>query len=86
MNIGSGTCIDIDGRTHSIFLARGTGLVWRRRMSAYAQTGCPSTHRIESITDRDPAGPCVAIDAVLMGQPGADTSQGRIMSIKFESF
>jgi hypothetical protein len=37
INIKAGRCIDIDAATHSIYLARGTGLIWRRQMYAYAQ-------------------------------------------------
>ena len=86
VDIGDGVCIDIDGRTHSIYLARGTGLVWRRQMTAYAATGCAADKRIESITDRDPAGPCVPIDSIMLGVPGSDQNQGRIMSVKFTKF
>ena len=83
MNIAEGSCIDMDGRTMSIYLARGTGLVWRRSMAAYEKTGCPDDARIESVTDRDPAGPCVPINSIMLGVPGSDLSQGRIMSVKF---
>ena len=83
VGIPSKKCIDIDGRTHSIYLARGIGLINRRKMTAYSQTGCPATHRIETITDRTGGAPCVNVDSVLVGKPGAEESQGRIMSVWF---
>ena len=55
-------------------------------MTAYEETGCPDNKRIESITDRDPAGPCVPIDSIMLGVPGSDENQGRIMSVKFTNF
>jgi hypothetical protein len=37
INIKAGRCIDIDATTLSIFVAKGTGLVWRRKMTAYGK-------------------------------------------------
>ncbi|KAA8573426.1 hypothetical protein EYC84_005012 [Monilinia fructicola] len=58
VNIPIDTCISIDGKTHSIYLARGTGLVWRRGMVAYSQTGCPDNVRIESFEEHDSGSAC----------------------------
>ncbi len=80
-----GSCIDIDARTGPIYLARGTGLVWRRKTYAYEATGCPADKKIEWITDRDPAGPCVNVNTALVNAPGNDLNAGRIMSVLFTS-
>jgi hypothetical protein len=37
VDIKAGTCIDINASTNSIWLGRGTGLVWRRKMTAYSE-------------------------------------------------
>lgn len=86
VDIPAGDCIDIDGRTNSIYLARGRGLAYRRKMFAYQATGCPADKKIEHITDRDPAGPCINVNSALLNTPGSDLNAGRIMSVMFVSF
>jgi hypothetical protein len=64
-----GTCIDIDGGTHSIYLAPDAGLVWRRRMTGVRGDQPPfqPSHRINHRSR--PAGLRVAVDSVLMVNP-----------------
>lgn len=59
------------------------GFFWREHIEAYAQTGCPSAaHRTKSITDREPAGPGVAADTVLIRKADGDTSQDKVYDVR----
>ncbi|GFF52066.1 LOW QUALITY PROTEIN: hypothetical protein IFM46972_09446 [Aspergillus udagawae] len=98
VDIKAGTCVDINASTNSIWLGRGTGLVWRRKMTAYSETGCPANKRIDFINEKDgyyknrngkvvPKGNCFPIDFLYVGAQGVDqTYQGRLMSVKFDSY
>ncbi|KAI9933162.1 hypothetical protein MW887_007633 [Aspergillus wentii] len=95
IDIKKGKCISIDARTDSIWLGRGTGLVWRRKMTAYSKPGCDETYRIDRIFEKEglhdkngkpvPKGNCIPVDYKYTGTPGVDQSnQGRLMSVKFD--
>lgn len=121
VNIKSGHCISIDSSANSIWLGRGTGLVWRRKLTAYSevwlfalfcwtsdhpklisklalQSGCPENARIDHISEKSgywlnkygqvqTGGNCIPIDYLYLGAQGVDQKlDGRLMSVKFESF
>ncbi|GLI81886.1 hypothetical protein PoHVEF18_010280 [Penicillium ochrochloron] len=98
INIKSGRCIDINSSTESIWLGRGTGLAWRRKMTAYSETGCPSNKRIDFLDEKSgyyttksgvrvPHGNCIPVDYMFVGSQGVDQKyQGRLMSVKFDDY
>ncbi|KAF7166141.1 hypothetical protein CNMCM5623_010018 [Aspergillus felis] len=98
IDIKPGTCVDINASTNSIWLGRGTGLVWRRKMTAYSESGCPANKRIDFLNEKGgyykdrngqvvPKGNCFPIDFMYVGAQGVDqTYQGRLMSVKFDSY
>lgn len=50
------------------------------------QTGCPANMRIEEFYEHDSGSACMSVDTQMLGIPGADINQGRIMSVRFDHF
>ncbi|RDL38631.1 uncharacterized protein BP5553_02971 [Venustampulla echinocandica] len=71
VDIKKGRCIYIDGETHSIYLARATGLVWRWAVHAYAQTGCPANMKIEQFYEHVSGSACMNVNTQILGIPGS---------------
>lgn len=42
--------------------------------------------RIEEFKEHDSGSACMSVDTQMLGIPGSDVNQGRIMSIKFTHF
>lgn len=42
--------------------------------------------RIEEFQEHDSGSACMSVDTQMLGIPGSDVNQGRIMSVRFDKF
>nr|KMM67596.1 hypothetical protein CPAG_03929 [Coccidioides posadasii RMSCC 3488] len=73
----------MESQAKSIWLGRGTGPVWRRRLTAYSKPGCVPEYRIGGLSEKSgrymddkgnirDGGNCIELDHLYLGAPGVE--------------
>ncbi|EFW16064.1 predicted protein [Coccidioides posadasii str. Silveira] len=83
VDVKDNSCVSMESQARSIWLGRGTGPVWRRRLTAYSKPGCVPEYRIGGLSEKSgrymddkgnirDGGNCIELDHLYLGAPGVE--------------